>query len=442
MTILPRFLIGWASIGSVIASASFVGWAQEVPRGATNEDQARTAMMHGDYSKAERLYRSAMEKQPASAALLVDLGIALQMQGKANEAIHKFEQSLKLNHIPRTFALLAEERCISLDLDGARPMVNKIIQQYAQEPNTIAIVAPCYLDVDEPLESVRAYTILLRDDDYPHDLALVQLAKSFLGSAQYFVTQLRSRPASRPYLTALSEASASGNARSAFPLAQQASSNFRADQGFDAVLTTWRQHQDDLALLYQLTVLSGEESMQQVQFCNEQYPNSPYLAQLEFEMLADAGREDEAVSGFEGLLHSHPELPDLRHQLGMLYRKQNQWEKALKVFREELSANPGDERVAARVSEALGHLMRWTELHNFLVPRLQQADKSLWAILDFSDALEHLGETEKAISFLSTAKAEYPSNRTVHFRLLHLYRDTGQRAKAMAEAEWFKKQPK
>jgi tetratricopeptide (TPR) repeat protein len=126
----------------------------------------------------------------------------------------------------------------------------------------------------------------------------------------------------------------------------------------------------------------------------------------------------------------------------MLYRKQREWDKALAVFRDELSANPKDERAAARVSEALEHLMRWTELRDFLAPRMQQASAPLWATLDLAKALEQLGETGKAISVLSTAESEYPSSRAVHFRLLHLYRSTGETPKAVAEAEWFKTQPR
>jgi tetratricopeptide (TPR) repeat protein len=158
-------------------------------------------------------------------------------------------------------------------------------------------------------------------------------------------------------------------------------------------------------------------------------------------MLADQGREDEAVSGFRQLLASHPELPDLRHDLGMLYRKQRQWDKALAVFCDELSANPKDERAAARVSEALVQLMRWTELRDFLAPRVQQARAPLWATLDLAEALEQLGEARKAISLLSDAEVEYSSSRAVHFRLLHLYRISGNMTKAVAEANWFKSQP-
>jgi tetratricopeptide (TPR) repeat protein len=301
-------------------------------------------------------------------------------------------------------------------------MLSKIIRDYAGEARIIAIVAPCYLDLDEPVESVSVYTILLRDVSYPHDLALIQLAKSYLASAQYFVTKLKERTDSNAYVTALGQAGTSGDPRSAFPMAQRSSPNFHADLGFDAVLTIWHQHQDDPALLYQLAAISGEQSMRQIEICSQLYPDSPYLAQLQFEMLADRGREDEAAVGFEGLLHSHPELPDLRHDLGMLYRKQRQWDKALAVFRDELSANPKDERAAARVSEALVELTQWTELRDFLSPRLHQAKVPLWATLDLAKALEKLGESRKAISLLANAESEYPSSKAVHFRLLHLYR--------------------
>jgi hypothetical protein len=145
-----------------------------------------------------------------------------------------------------------------------------------------------------------------------------------LRDAQYFVTKLRAHSDSKTYVTALGQASTSGDPRSAFPMAQRGSPNFQADLGFDAVLTLWHPHQDEPTLLYQLAVISGEQSMRQIELCSQKYSDSPYLAQRHFEMLADQGREDAAVGGFQELLHSHPELPDLRYDLGMLFRKQHQ----------------------------------------------------------------------------------------------------------------------
>jgi tetratricopeptide (TPR) repeat protein len=416
--------------------------AQEQPTIAATEEAAHGAMLKGDYSSAEKLYRNAVEKEHASAELLTDLGVAVEMQGRTSEASQIFERALKQKFLPRTYALLAKQRCLSRDLEEARPMLNKILRDSIADAGILAIVAPCYLDLDEPVESVNAYTILQRDPSYPQDLALIQLAKSYLAASQFFVARLKQSSGSQPYIQALGEASRAGDPRSAFPLAQSASPNFHAGLGFEEVLATWRQHENDPALLYQLAVLSGEQSMQQIELCDRRYPDSPYLAQLQFEMLADQGREDEAVSGYEGLLHSHPELPDVRYDLGMLYRKQRQWDKALAVFRQQLDANPRDERAAARVSEALDQLTQWTALRDFLTPRVQQETPPLWATLDLAEALEQLGEARKAISILSHAEPQYPSSRAVHFRLLHLYRSTGDRQRADAEAQWFKSQPR
>ena len=85
-------------------------------------DPGRKALQHGDYLSAETLYRQALSQNPGSPELLTDLGIALQSQGRSTDAIHTFEQALKVKNLPRTYALLAEEKCKIRDLDGARPM--------------------------------------------------------------------------------------------------------------------------------------------------------------------------------------------------------------------------------------------------------------------------------------------------------------------------------
>lgn len=440
---MPILLRRWLLLTLMLLAQALVtpNCLTQTPTAASEEAEAHRAMSRDNYETAEKLYRVAIEKNPESATLLTDLGVALQMQGRASEAIQAFERALKQNYLPQTYAFLAEQRCVSRDLDGARPMLGKIMRNYAEDTKIIAVVAPCYLDLDEPVESVNAYTALLRDKTFPSDLALMQLARSYLAASQFFVTKLRKSPDGEAYLSALSQASTSGDPSTAFPQAERASANFRADLGFDAALVTWHQHQDDSALLYLLAVLSGEQSMRQIELCSQQYPGSPYLTQYQLEMLADQGRLGEAASGFEELLHSHPELPDLRYDLGMLYRKQNEWDKALAIFREELSANPKDERAAARVSEALDKLMRWADLRDFLAPRVQQASAPLWAALDFGEALEQLGETRRAIAFLSNAESGYPSSKAIHFRLLHLYRTAGDMPKAQVEAQWFKSQP-
>ena len=194
------------------------------------------------YKRQEAIYRKALLKYPASPELLTNLGIAMQMQGRSTDAIHAFEKALKLKNLPRTYALLAEEKCKTLDLEGARPMLAKILKEDIADLQTLALVAPCYLELNEPVESVAVYNALLADTSFPNDLALIQLAKSYLLSAQFFITRLAAAPGNAPYLQAIKNArdQASPDARGAFAVAAQNSPHFKPSLSFQVAVRSWR----------------------------------------------------------------------------------------------------------------------------------------------------------------------------------------------------------
>ena len=403
-------------------------------------DSGSTALKEGDYKGAEAFYRNALTQSPDSPETLSNLGIALQMQGKSSQAIHVFEQALKKKQMPRTYALLAEEKCETRDLDGARPMLVRITRDHFQDRTVLAIVAPCYLELDDPIGSVRAYESLLSYPAYPADLALIQLARSYRKAAQFFFGLLSRAPDNAVYITAIRDARDKGSpdARGASEAAARSSIYFQPDLDFPGAVSRWREHSQDTALLYLLTVLSGEQSMRRVEMCDNKYPDSPYLAQLKAEMLADQGHETEAVACYETLMQTHPELPDLLYDLGMLFRKEREWGKALDAFQKQLATHPDDERSAARDSEALIQLGRWKELSDFLSPRVNEANPPLWAMLDFADASQILDKPKRAITVLATAEQSYPSDKVIHYRLARLYRLTGNPAEAEKELSLFR----
>ena len=318
-SIMPRIssrLVQLVLVLPLVAISAIECRCQDISPSSVDRDEARAAMLRRNYTTAESLYRKALERNPASPELLTDLGVSLQMQGRSTEAMQAFEQSLKRRYLPQTYALLAAQHCISRDLDEAKPMLRRIAKEDAGETNILAVVAPCFLDADEPIESIEVYTALLRDDSYPQDLALMRLAKSYLAAAQSFTSRLMAEPGSGEYLQALSDASASSDPRSAFPTAQRESPNFRPGLPFKEALAVWNQHQDDTALLYQLAVISGELSMKQVELCRQRYPDSPYLASSWSSRcsLTKARRvpQQRASKSFSTHIRSYP---DLRYDL-------------------------------------------------------------------------------------------------------------------------------
>jgi predicted Zn-dependent protease len=405
---------------------------------------ASKALARGDYKSAEAYYRKLLAQYPQSPEVLSNLGVALEMQGKSSEAIYAFERALRQKQLPRTYALLTEEKCKTRDLDAARPMLAKITREDFQDSSILAVIAPCYLELDEPIESVRVYESLLSYTAYPTDLALIQLAKSYLRAAQFFIGRLSRAPDSSIYMSAISEARATGSrsARSAFNSAAKASPYFQPDLNFSNAVVLWREHPEDAALLYLLSVLSSEQSIQQVEICGERYPDSPYLAQLKAEILADQGHEEEAVAQYDNLIRAHPELPDLFYDQGMLFRKEREWEKALGSFQKQLAKDPDDERSAARISEALIQLGHWKELLDFLSTRVEAPDPPFWALLDFAQAAQILDKPQRAIKALTIAEQNHPSDMSIHYRLMRLYRQTGDSQQAKKELNLVHASPK
>ena len=402
-------------------------------------EAARLAMEAKQYAAAEQLYRKALAQSPTSAVVLTDLGLSLQMQGRSADAMRYYSLALKREYVPETYALLAQERCRMGDLDALRPMLEKIFREEKKNLRVISAVAPCYLDIDAPVESAIMYQALLGSKDYAPDLALVQLAKSYIRSGQFFATRLSKMPGSEPFLQALRDASTAGStgARSAFPEAARVSKYFQPDLSWADAVERWRENPADIGLLYLLSVLSAEEGMRQIELCEEQFPASPYLEQFQADMLADQGHGDEAAAAYEQLMREHPDLSELRYNLGLLREKREEWEAAAKAFREQLAAYPSDERAAAHLSRCMLQMEQYATARDFLEPRMRAEHPPQWASLNLAEADEKLGNLEAAIRVLVAAEHEANANKLVHYRLVHLYSISGRPADAKREFALF-----
>jgi tetratricopeptide (TPR) repeat protein len=424
----------------LLAALLFVLMASRVPGQQTSTlEAARQAMEEKQYAAAEQLYRKALAQSPTSATVLTDLGLSLQMQGRSADAMHYYSLALKREYVPETYALLAQEKCRMGDLDALRPMLKKIFREERKNLRVISAVAPCYLDIDAPVESAIVYQSLVGSKDYAPDLALVQLAKSYIRSGQFFATKLSKTPGSEPFLQALRDASTAGSsgARSAFPEAARVSKYFQPDLSWADAVEKWRQHPGDTALLYLLSVLSAEEGMRQIELCEEQFPASPYLEQFHADVLADQGHGDEAAAEYEQLMREHPDLSELRYNLGLLREKREEWEAAAAAFREQLAAYPTDERAAAHLSRCMLQMEQYAAARDFLEPRMRAEHPPQWASLSLAEAYEKLGNLEAAIRVLVAAEHEANADKLVHYRLVHLYSISGRPADAKREFALF-----
>jgi tetratricopeptide (TPR) repeat protein len=421
----------------LLALALIAGFAQAQQ---TSELQAaREAMEAKDYVAAEQRYRTVLAENPQSAEVLTDLGLSLQLQGRSADAIHSYSSALKLKYVPETYALLAQEKCRMGETESLRPMLGKIYREERENLRVISAVAPCYLDIDEPVESATIYQTLLDGHQYPPDLARVQLAKSYIRSGQFFATKLSKAPGSEPFLAALRQAPEDGSsgARSAFPQAARISIHFRPDLDWKGAVAIWRHYPQDTALLYLLSVLSAEEGMRQIQICEEQDPSSPYLEQFYADVLADQGHGDEAIEEYEKLVRERPDLSELHYSLGLLHEKREEWPAAAEAFRGQLAAYPNDERAAAHLSNCMLQMEQYAALRDFLEPRIHAEHPPQWASVNLAEAEQKLGHPDEAIRILVAAEHDPNADKLVHYRLMHLYTLSGRPADARREYALF-----
>jgi tetratricopeptide (TPR) repeat protein len=318
-------------------------------------------------------------------------------------------------------------------------MLDKIFRESRENVRVISAVAPCYLDIDEPVESAITYQLLLNSHQYPSDLALVQLAKSYIRSGQFFAAKLSKAPGAEPFLAALRQAPDSGSsgARSAFPQAAHISAHFRPDLDWKSAIDIWRRFPQDTALLYLLSILSAEKGMHQVQICEEQFPASPYLEQFYADVLADQGHGDEAIAAYEQLVRERPDLSELHYSLGLLHEKREEWDAAAEAFRGQLAAYPGDERAAAHLSKCMLQMEQYAALREFLLPRMRAEHPPQWASVNLAEAEQKLGHPNEAIRILVAAEQDPNADKLIHYRLMHLYTLSGRTADAKREYALF-----
>ena len=111
-----------------------------------------------------------------------------------------------------------------------------------------------------------------------------------------------------------------------------------------------------------------------------------------------AGRLDEAAAIFEGVAAQAPDLAQVHHNLGLVYRKKGDAARAEAEFRKAVELNPelADSHAALSVLLAAG------------------------------------GKTDAALAEAKQAASQAPQNAVYRFNLASLYKDSGQSAEAKA----------
>jgi tetratricopeptide (TPR) repeat protein len=402
---------------------------------------AKQALNNGDYKRAETELRAILLTQPNSPEILDDLGIALQLQDESDEAIKIFERVLKLKRFPDTIALLAADYCRNHDFDRALPLLNEA-KAFLGDPKIAENLGSCYLEADQPEAAVFAYEKLVELAAPPEDENAVNLLRAHFDLSRKALESLASLPQGLIYVRAIEAAKSDGSldASTLFQKAYGDAPYLTQEMSLDELINLLATHPNDPSLLYLLGVKSAEQAGAEFDRAKDRWPDSLALSQLTAELKDSQGDRDGAIQQYEQILAAHPDAPGSVHfALGLLYAERRRWQDALQQYASAKSESIGSLYLKQRMSEALLHLEEYRSVMDLLSKIAANASAPFWALRDFGEAAEGMGQEQTAITYLKRASLLDPGDALIHYHLLRVYHKLNQPKAAEVELASYKR---
>jgi tetratricopeptide (TPR) repeat protein len=403
-------------------------------------DEAASALRAGDYPRAEAGFRALLAAHPNSPEILDNLAITFQLEGKSNDAIRTFQRVLKLKRLPDAVALLALEYCRNHEFNRAAPLLNEA-KSHFDDPNIMVKLGPCYLEAGRPEDAVVVYQKLVNAKFPPEDENAVNLVRAYFDLSRKLLESLATLPGGAIYARVVQAAKRDGSldARSLFPRAYDEASYLKQNMPIEEAIAQLPAHQNDPALLYVLGVESAEHAAAGFDRVQDAWPDSLALGQLTAELKDFQGDRSGAIQTYEDLLAKHPDAPPSVHfSLGLMYAERRRWQDALEQYRSVNLESKGSLYLKQRISEALLHLDQNQAVVELLSKIVATPGAPFWALRDFGEASEGLGQAETAKSYLKRASAMDPGDASIHYHLLRVYHKLNDTKAAEAELSTFK----
>jgi len=329
---------------------------QELLKEATSLHEA------GKLDQAIEVYRLFLQQYPNIAPVRSDLGAALAGAGRYEEAITEYQRALQLNPLPQVRVNLALAFYKSGKLLLAVDELNKAREQMPNELKTAMLLADCYLRLGENKKVVEVLKPLQQANE--NDLGIVYL----LGTALV----------------------RDGQTEKGQILIERILKNGESAEARFLIGTT------------KLMVNDFSGALVDLQKAVELNPGLPDLYAYYGVALLSTGDQTGAQQAFEKALRADANNFDANLRMGLLLRKDEQYQDSLRYLRHALEIRPGDAGVRyqiATVKLAIGQLEEARgDLESLVAesPRFTEAHVSL-ATAYYREKRKADGDRERAI---------------------------------------------
>ena len=203
------------------------------------------------------------------------------------------------------------------------------------------------------------------------------------------------------------------------------------------------KYSDDIDVLYEAGQMYAKLSSQIYLRLMKIAPHSARGFQVMGQVAASEGNWEKAVDAYRQAIRLDPNVPgvhlDLAVQLLLHSPDPNAWEQALVELNKELEINPASAEAQYEVGEVYRKHDQPEKAKAAFRAALRLRPGLVEARLGLAKALRQQNQKQEALAALEPARETAPDNAAVRFLLAQLYRDLSRTADSKREEEAFRK---
>ena len=312
----------------------------------------------GNFTNAEKIYRSLLETNPNNPDVLNLLGLVAQAKGINSEAINLFYKAVKIspNFAPYYFNL-----ALSLDILGKK---SEAIHAYSQALRLNPNIKEAYNNLGL-LTKNREYFLHAIDLDENYVEAKANLALTYDNSKAIEKLETLAKNYPNHPISFYLLAKRTNNLDHALRAASLAPESFEIQNQLGIIyLLENKQKQAQKHFLKSLEI-EPRNTVALINLGNIENNEAPYQRALEIEpsnidahinyanLLHKQNRTSEALEQYRKAVILNPEVPEVSNNLGTILKDLGEYEEALALFFNAYFLNPKLEEISININETL-----------------------------------------------------------------------------------------
>lgn len=378
------------------------------------EGQRRMAV--GDFAGAARVYQQLVKQVPGNPGWKLNLGIALHMAGRDQEAIAPLAAAAAA--MPQAFpahALLGTSLLRLGQAGKAAGALQKAVALKPSDPQGRRLLAEAFLQSGQPKPAVAQLSALSRLEPGDAGVWFTLGRANEAAAAESFRALARDFPESRAFLLTTAEVRRKQQRLKAAAALEEQAKGRPAAARADALAREITSYHDGARRAF--TQLGG-------------LPDNPQLHQVKAETLRAQGKHREAVAEWREALRMRPGDLDLERELAASLYAASDYLEALNALERLLVREPQSAMLhflkgdcllqQGQAEEALGPLRQAVQLDAGLLPAKASLGRALLGV----------GRGAEGVGHLETAAPALDTDGALYFQLSRAYQAAGLPEKA------------